>query len=371
MKKHYRHETDCLNCRTELQGNFCHKCGQENLEMKESFGHMLNHAVSDYFHFDYQFFHTLKPLFAKPGKLTVDYLAGRRMQYLHPVKMYIFISLVFFVLFFHENGKNMVHVNKGKQSGKALKDTVKANILGDIDKDGSLSADEKKRAKRLVTTYLPGATETATPNAVEAAKPKGAKAATPGESEGDFNFLEDGKGAKTYEEYVVLQSKLPESKRDGMFSKYFIKKKYDWKSQGKNAQEIFTEGLKHNAPKMMFVLLPLFALILKLAFWRNHKLYVEHIIYAIHLHCFIFLFLTFTLLLQMILPHSWKEPVMGWVGFLTTVGIIWYVYRSFRVVYNRSRWRTVSKMFGVSLMYLLASTFSIFLFILITVLTSV
>jgi hypothetical protein len=372
MKKHYRHETDCLNCGTDLQGNFCHKCGQENLEMKESFGHMINHAVSDYFHFDYQFFHTLKPLFAKPGKLTVDYLAGRRMQYLHPVKMYIFISLIFFVLFFHENGKNMVHVNKGKESGKLMKDTVQSNLLSDIDKDGSLSVEEKKKAKSVISTYLPGVAKTGSPHAAaEAAKPKGAETATPGETEGDFNFMDDDKSAKTYDEYLVAQSKLSENQRDGLLLKYLNKKKYDWKSQGKNAQEIFTEGLKHNAPKMMFVLLPLFALILKIAFLKNHKLYVEHIIYAIHLHCFIFLFLTATLLLQIIIPHSWEKEAMGWVGFLTTVGIIWYIYRSFRVVYNRSRWRTVSKMLGVSLMYLLASTFSIFLFILITAITSV
>ena len=69
MKKHYRDEDDCLNCGVALQGKFCHTCGQENLQIKESFGHVLNHAVSDYFHFDHQFFHTLKPLFFKPGFL--------------------------------------------------------------------------------------------------------------------------------------------------------------------------------------------------------------------------------------------------------------------------------------------------------------
>ncbi|MDB5060717.1 MAG: hypothetical protein JWP67_560 [Mucilaginibacter sp.] len=72
MKKHYRHENDCLNCGTVLEGKFCHNCGQENLQMKESFGHMLNHAVSDYFHFDYQFFHTLRPLFLSRGILLTN-----------------------------------------------------------------------------------------------------------------------------------------------------------------------------------------------------------------------------------------------------------------------------------------------------------
>ncbi|HTK21471.1 MAG TPA: DUF3667 domain-containing protein, partial [Mucilaginibacter sp.] len=120
MKKHYRHENDCLNCGTIIQGHYCHNCGQENLELHESFGHMMNHAISDYFHFDHQFFHTLKPLLFKPGFLTNEYMAGRRAQYLHPVKMYIFISIVYFLLLFKTNGdSNIVHVNEnGKPADK-------------------------------------------------------------------------------------------------------------------------------------------------------------------------------------------------------------------------------------------------------------
>src|SRR6201996_715352 len=110
MKKHYRQENDCLNCGTILEGHYCHNCGQENLQIRESFGHMMNHAISDYFHFDHQFFHTLKPLLFKPGFLTNEYMAGRRAQYLHPVKMYIFISIVFFLLFFR-TGHNVVNIN--------------------------------------------------------------------------------------------------------------------------------------------------------------------------------------------------------------------------------------------------------------------
>src|SRR5476651_1711610 len=136
MKKHYRHENDCLNCGAELQGKFCHVCGQENLEMKESFGHMLNHAVSDYFHFDYQFFHTLKPLLFKPGKLTTEYLIGRRMQYLHPVKMYIFISLVYFLLMFKQNHE-VVQIN---DNGGAVSQTeVSDKLRKKIDQDGKLT----------------------------------------------------------------------------------------------------------------------------------------------------------------------------------------------------------------------------------------
>ncbi|OOQ62058.1 DUF3667 domain-containing protein [Mucilaginibacter pedocola] len=374
MKKHYRHEKNCLNCGTDLQGNFCHNCGQENLEMKESFGHMLNHAVSDYFHFDYQFFHTLKPLFTQPGKLTVDYLAGRRAQYLHPVKMYIFISLVFFVLFFKVNGNHVVKVDEGKKKaehGVKLKDTLQHNLLTDINNDGSLNAEEKKKLKGLVTNYLPGAGEKTVKDTSAKAQHGEANAdSEEGEERGNFNFVGGDTKAKTYEEYLVEQAKLPVAERNGFLMRYIIKKGYDWNKQG-HPQEIVKEAVTHNSPKIMFVILPLFALILKVAFRKNHKLYVEHIIYSIHLHCFVFLFLTATLLLALILPQSWEKPVMDWVQLLTFIGIIWYVYRSFRVFYQRSRWRTVSKMIGVSIMYLITSVACFFVFLIIIALTSV
>ncbi|MBD1384968.1 DUF3667 domain-containing protein [Mucilaginibacter rigui] len=370
MKKHYRKENDCLNCGTVLQGKFCHNCGQENLEMKESFGHMLNHAISDYFHFDYQFFHTLKPLFLKPGHLTNEYLAGRRAQYLHPVKMYIFISLVFFVFFFqgnkHENQK--VKDEKRSEQKANSKDNTATNkgIYSNLD----LTLEQKKAISEKLKAYLPDTIDKEINADIEKGSPKAKVSKTDNDS--GFTFYGDDNVDKfsTYDEYLANQAKLSDKDRDNMLERYLIKKNYDWKNQGKNAKEVLTEGLKHNAPKMMFLLLPLFALILKIAFWKNHKLYVEHIIYAIHLHCYIFLFLTVIILLNMLLPDSWGT-VTNILQAAANFTIIWYIYRSLRVVYNRSRWRTVSKIIGVSIMYTLGFSLSAFIILVITAITSV
>jgi uncharacterized membrane protein len=94
--------------------------------------------------------------------------------------------------------------------------------------------------------------------------------------------------------------------------------------------------MQHNVPKMMFLLLPLFALILKIAFSKSKKFYVEHLIYSFHLHCFLFLFLAMIMLLQM--PVSAKmETLHAIIALFAGVVIVWYIYRSLRVVYNRSR----------------------------------
>jgi hypothetical protein len=372
MKKHYRKENDCLNCGTILQGKFCHNCGQENLEMKESFGHMLNHAISDYFHFDYQFLHTLKPLFFKPGKLTTEYNLGHRAQYLHPVKMYIFISLVFFVLFFKQSkhDKNE-HGNEPNTEIKTTPAGTKSALDKALSENKSLTPSQKKALEDNIKTYLPDTVSKEISADLQKDSIKGKLHKTYNYNDGlaiydDDNINKFG----NYEAYLAYQGKLPENKRDNYLQRYIVKKTFDWKEQGKNGQEILFEGLKHNAPKIMFLLLPLFALILKLAFWENHKLYVEHIIYAIHLHCFLFLFLIVVMLLKMVLPDSW-EVIISLIETAATFTIIWYIYRSLRVVYNRSRWRTISKMVGVSFMYSLVFGLSVFIIIIITAITTV
>lgn len=316
MEKHYRKENNCLNCGATLQGKFCHICGQENLQIKESFGHMMNHAISDYFHFDHKFFHTLKPLFFKPGFLTNEYMAGRRVQYLHPIKMYIFISLVYFVIFF-QSGHRLVNVN-----------TSPANT----GKNGHVNFNLGTEAK-----------DTA-----------------------NGNFFSPSSRDTTYASYLVSQQKLPAGQRDGSVTRFYNEKAYAYKAKyGNRTKDVIIEDFQHNIPKMMFLLLPFFALVLMVNFRNNKKYYVEHLIYSFHLHCFIFLFLAIVMLLQMVMPG---QIISAWLGFLAFIAIIWYIYRSLREVYGRSTWRTVTKMIGSSLMYLLGFTVCITLAFIITAL---
>jgi hypothetical protein len=335
MKKHYRKENNCLNCGTTLQGKFCYNCGQENLEIKESFGHMMSHTISDYFHFDDQFFHTLRPLFSKPGFLTNEYLAGRRARYLHPVKMYIFISLVYFVVLF-QTGHQLVNVNhyngKAKDFNMTLDAPGKDPVTAKADKDTS---DEEENEKNSTKYFF-------SPTAKDS----------------------------TYDAYLIAQQKLPPDKQDGFIVREYNKKAFTYKAEyGLRTKEVLIEQFKHNVPKMMFLMLPLCALIVMIAFLDNKKYYVEYLIYSFHLHCFIFLFLTIIMMLEWLYPVSWTS-LTDWLNFFTTIAIIWYIYKSLKVVYNRSAWRTVTKLIGASFMYLLTFTACLVLAFLITAFTA-
>jgi hypothetical protein len=352
MKKHYRKETDCANCGTPLQGKFCHVCGQENLELKESFGHMMNHAISDYFHFDHQFFHTLKPLLFKPGKLTTEYMAGKRVQYLHPVKMYIFISLVYFVLLF-QSGFEPAKITT-TESVKSKKSLITANKkLDSITKDPYVPIFAKKMVSKA---------KEENEKAIKKADKEGEESkANPKEKHKKRNHIifwgndNDRKTDTTYQQYLSSQEKLPANARDNFFKRYVRKREYALDASEKDVKELLVEGIKHNTPKMMFLLLPLFALLLKITFWKNKKFYVEHLIYSFHFHCFLFLFLTIIMLLKMVTPNAWD--IDGYITTLAVFTIIWYIYKSLRVVYHRTAGRTISKMIGLFFSYTFVFSF--------------
>ena len=95
-----RKEKNCLNCGTTVQGKYCQVCGQENAEPKETFWGMVTHFFYDITHFDGKFFTTLKDLLFLPGFLSAEYMKGKRMSYLNPIRMYVFTSAIFFLIFF-------------------------------------------------------------------------------------------------------------------------------------------------------------------------------------------------------------------------------------------------------------------------------
>jgi hypothetical protein len=288
-------------------------------------------------------------------------MAGRRAQYLHPVKMYIFISLVYFLLFFQQKSSGPVKFNfkemtptelaaaiKGVNQSKYIPDQAKKEAINDLYRDNGYvivnnhpvkdtSKKEKERVKE----------ETANPHMI-----------SPSTTD------------TSYAQYTANQNKLPAAKRDGWLEHYYNKKAFAINKQKINIREVVEESIQHNFPKMMFVLLPLFALILSITFYKSKKFYVEHLIYSFHLHCFIFLFLTVLMILKFVIPVSWKTLV-SWLEFAASITIIFYIYKSLRAVYHRSRWRTIIKMIGMSITYSIAFFVCFMILLAVTVLTAV
>ena len=93
-----RQDTECQNCGQEVTQKYCPNCGQANTETRQSFVHLAGHVVEDLVHYDGAFWKTIKYLLFRPARLTKEYIAGRRISYVPPVKLYIFISFIAFFL---------------------------------------------------------------------------------------------------------------------------------------------------------------------------------------------------------------------------------------------------------------------------------
>src|SRR5210317_2494796 len=93
---------NCLNCGTELLGQYCGRCGQRARSRLISLWELLSDAFGDLLELDSRLWRTLIPLLIRPGQLTRDYLEGRRARYMPPFRMYLVLSVVFFVVAFFD-----------------------------------------------------------------------------------------------------------------------------------------------------------------------------------------------------------------------------------------------------------------------------
>lgn len=91
-------EPDCLNCGAELQGTFCHVCGQKGSSVNVKMHDFVHEATHEFLHLDGKIWRTAKLLIARPGELTREFLAGRRARYISPLRVYLTCSLLFFTL---------------------------------------------------------------------------------------------------------------------------------------------------------------------------------------------------------------------------------------------------------------------------------
>ena len=134
--KRYRTETNCQNCGTEVKGKFCPNCGQENIEVRENFFQVAVEYVSDSFSFDSKVLRSLIPLITKPGFLTQEYWDGKRIRYIHPLRIFFYVTVVF-----------------------ALSTTYLYEIHGDKLKDSMVLGD--KNMAKIDSSYLANLPDTA------------------------------------------------------------------------------------------------------------------------------------------------------------------------------------------------------------------
>ncbi|MBK7290010.1 MAG: DUF3667 domain-containing protein [Chitinophagaceae bacterium] len=345
-----RKEKDCLNCGTVVQGRYCHECGQENVVPKETFWHMLTHFFNDITHFDGSFFTTAKDLLFKPGFLSKEYVSGKRVKYLHPVRMYVFTSAIFFLLFFgFFSGSKSINLDSNADiSGKE-----RLKVIEKLEKE--FANDDSKKDILLRLEVLKDTTQ-----AILVA---------------DFpilfkdlsvlNITGEGNKYHSVNEYDSIQKTLPTAKKDGWFRSRIIRKEIslnkDFGSDPSAAAKKLGNSFLHKLPYLLFVSLPLFALILRLVYIRRKQFYfADHGIFTIHLYIFTFIVLLAVFSLNSLESITHLGVINYLIGALFILLTI-YLYKAMRYFYGQSRLKTLIKLFLVFILSLLLM-FSLFVF---------
>jgi len=339
---HLRHNKTCLNCGARVPDRYCSHCGQENTESIESFGHLLNHFFADVTHYDSQLLSTIEYLVFKPGFLTKEYNAGKRLSYLNPIRMYIFISAVFFLLMFSGEEKEAARpadVNPYKQH--------LADSLRSLQKKGKLSKEDSTRN----AIYAQWATKLDTLKKGKS-KNKGEFINAAFDSHGNvvFQFIENN--YKSLADYEAEQKKLTDTAKDGFISHYATAKTLRIKAEhGGAAIVTVKQNVAHNIPKLMFVLLPLFAVFVGMLYglYRNKNyVYSQHAIFTLHFHSFVFLAFT---VLYFVFKIPMNMQVGGIITFIATLGIFAYLAIALHNVYHQKFWLSFLKAMVISVCY--------------------
>ena len=323
-KHHLRHDKTCANCGHEVEHRFCSSCGQENTETRQSFGHLVHHFIEDLTHYDGAFWRTMKYLLLRPAYLTKAYLAGKRNSFVPPVRLYIFISFVAFLL---------------------------PHLLPDLHKQ---TPEEKRKAEAVAKVQ----------------KVKADRDTMIVVQEDTIQYKAGvGLGKKgrftSQEQLDSFQHFAPADKRlSGV--EYWIVKRMLLMNKDEDAGKKMVEMIGHNFPKTLFVYMPLFAFVIWLFHGKKRWLYFDHAIFT--LHYFSFIMLLFSLIsilscLAELLPGQWQNRVSS-ILYLTM--IIWWCYYFFRSHHKMygERWIiSVLKAWPVFLLNLLMFTIVMIMFV--------
>jgi hypothetical protein len=369
---HYkeREEKVCLNCNSELNGRYCHKCGQENREPRSTVWGLITHFFYDITHFDGKFFSTTGTLIARPGRLPKEYIMGRRASMLDPIRMYIFSSAIFFLVFFSTTTVNLGFLGnktKSEQTTATINRARQELLKNSATTEDSLLVEQGLgRIERSL-----GINDSAARKKADSLAAKDTTVKRVRRSGRKWKFALADSDFNTKAEYDSAQKKIPAHRRDNWLERKIMYRNIDlnqrFEKDEEQAWKDILNGFLHTLPYLLFVSLPLYALWLKLLYVRRKKFYyVDHGIFLIFLYIFTFIFLlAFIGIDQFEDATGWE-----WVDWIIVGMFFWGVYYAYRAMYKfyQQGWfKTLLKFLLFNLLCLISVILLFSLFFLLTV----
>ncbi len=371
----------CLNCNALLDDvyNFCPMCGQENNDNNVSFGTLMHDFFSNYFAFDSKLYNTIVPFFTKPGFITNRFIEGKRVSYAHPLRMYLIISLFYFFVW-SLIAKDLVQQTTDDFNRNMPEEVLEEDYLGELNNAARSSIREKLSPETLATmdSLLAGDEELEFMEALRQSTTLEERERIRSEINSELldsatTNLPQNTQIEIPEINVPDSVEIDSAERDNfvLFRMDYERMNDISKDQSLSDQEVLDSlnmgeltpwennlarqtiritradkealagAVVQNLPVMMLLLIPLFALALKLLYIRRKFLYINHVIHGLHLHSFAYLFYGITLIISNFMIES--ESASNWINFLSFVLVTTYSYVSFLRVYKQGWFKTFVK----------------------------
>ena len=362
----------CDNCHTPVMGFYCSQCGQSVESTLKYFWTVVLHLLDDVFSFDSRSSRTLWPLLTRPAFLTNEYILGRRVHYVPPLRLYLFISIIFFIslkfiadsdrglikiddeTFLHDAEQHLVLLNQKKANLDLLQTTEQSKVtkLNEDIKRFEQYIKDLSVSENSVVLAMTGALVEVELKRIEQ------EVAFTSKQQKKFDTLTMKLTKIKQGEKVDLVGDVISFNNNGSFSFDFLSKEDNeslskyidaLEKKANNAiQSDSTQLLKEaigKLPQLMFILLPIFALLLKVIYVFSNRLYLEHLTVALHSHSFIFIILMLIELLgyiqKFILPGL--STVASIMSFILLLWIPIYLFIMQKRIYRQGYFITSLK----------------------------
>jgi hypothetical protein len=347
--------THCENCGAELQGHWCAHCGQPVIDYRRSFRHVIADLLDEFLNWDSKFFATIALLIFKPWRLTNEFLAGKRVRYANPLRLYLLASILFFfAVNYGARGLKFEPEKIGPKDRAELEAELKKGDLPPVAKEQleallreSPSAPESSPATNAPSPPPMALSPSPAPSAsANAASPQPSSSANQQKQEygkiGDRPFMvfDDAKSTTPFEHWIEARAKEKMGEKGTKMG-------------------LFISTLFSNLPYMMLCCIPLFALVLKTLYVRRHIFYIDHLIYALHIHTFAYTGIMLIVLATIGLNRFAPGPIAGWIIALLWIAFVTQILLSIRYVYRQGWFFSVFKFFFGGFVYLIVLVIAI------------
>jgi hypothetical protein len=383
--------THCENCGTALSGPWCAACGQQAIDYRRSLWRVLVDAADAFFDWDTKFLRTARALLFRPWRLTNEFNSGHRVRYAHPLRLYLLASIAFFLLV--RLGNINPDAPERTEFTAAQRTELAESIARLTGPETPLSPQQQARVETLlqqIRTPEAGADPLDRPRAARAVQrlsqfskkqrfktndvvriaatlnridealtaPPPAAPTPPGSSETApaASPVEPGAAPaapspprRERQQFIVFSPEDPNKPRTA-FQSWIEERVKEKIGEDGTKLQLFLSTLRDNIPTMMLFCIPLFALVLKFLYIRQRRFYIEHLVYAVHIHSFVYV-ATIVIALFAMAGEQWL-PVYQPFVVLLSLAVAVQVFLSIRYVYQQGWFFTTFKFLVGGIVYL-------------------